>query len=96
MYGITTITTKGQVTIPEPARRALEAQPGDKVIFDSVDSKTKKGTYKVISSKSVVDELYGSLKGHTKIPYVPIHVARQKAGELLGKYLEEKLKNINE
>lgn len=92
MYGITTITTKGQVMIPVSVRRILGAQVGDKVMFEQAEPKTRRGTFKVVSSKSVVAELYGSLKGHTKVPYAPIHIARQKAGELLGKYLEEKLK----
>jgi len=83
MLGITTITSKGQVTIPESARKALGIQTGDKVMFEQVEPKTKRGTYKIISSRGVVDELYGSLK--SKVPYVPIQVARQKAGYLLGK-----------
>lgn len=85
MYGITTITTKGQVTIPESARKALDAQVGDKVIFDVVDPKKKTGTYRVISSKNVVDELYGALKPYNKMGYIPLHIARKKAGILLAK-----------
>lgn len=94
MYGITSITTKGQVTIPESARKALGAQPGDKVVFEEVEPKTKRGTFKVISSKSVVDELYGALNPDGKIPYIPYNIARKKAGYLLGeKYkLKEKRK----
>lgn len=92
MYGVTTMTSKGQVTIPSSMRKALGAQPGDKLLFDHVDPKTKKGTFKVVSSKNVVEELFGSLKGDSDVPYVPLHTARQKAGELLGKKLEEKLK----
>ena len=85
MYGITSMTSKGQVTIPEAARKLLGALPGDKFLFDDVDPKTKKGTFKVISSKNVVGELFGALNPDGKIPYVPLHIARQKAGCLLGK-----------
>ncbi len=91
MYGITTITTKGQVTLPESARRALGAQVGDKVIFEQVDLKTKTGTYKVISSKNVVDELFGALNPDGKIPYIPYNVAREKAGFLLRKKYKLKI-----
>ncbi len=85
MYGITSMTSKGQVTIPQPMRKALGAEPGDKFIFDEVDSKAKKGSFKVVSSKNIVDELYGALKPYNKLGYVPLHIARQKAGYLLGK-----------
>lgn len=83
MYGITTMTSKGQVTIPEAMRRALGAEPGDKFIFDQVNPKAKRGTFKVVSS-NVVDRTFGSLNSK-KIPYMPLNKVRQKAGELLGK-----------
>lgn len=83
MYGITTITTKGQVTIPEPMRKALGVEPGDKFVFDQVDPKSKRGSFKVVPS-GVVDRTFGSLNSK-KIPYVPLSIVRQKAGELLGK-----------
>ena len=90
MYGITSMTSKGQVTIPEAARKLLGALPGDKFLFDEIDPKTKKGTFKVVS-RSVVDQTFGSL-GSKKIPYVPLNIVRQKAGELLGKKYATKWK----
>lgn len=93
MYGITTLTTKGQVTVPEEARKLLNAQVGDKFIFDQLDIKNKRGSFKIVSTKNVVDELYGALKPYNKLGYVPLDIARQKAGELLGKkYGLKKLK----
>lgn len=83
MYGITSMTSKGQVTIPQSMRKALGAEPGDKFIFDQADPKTKKGTFKIVPS-NVVDRTFGSLNSK-KMPYVPLSIARQKAGELLGK-----------
>ncbi len=65
---VTTITTKGQVTIPEPVRRALAVSIGDKVAFVRVERARKEATIRVIST-SVVDELAGSLK--TSVPYMP-------------------------
>lgn len=65
---MTTITTKGQVTIPEEIRRALGASVGDKIAFEKVEKGCRKGTFQVIAT-SVVDELAGSLK--TSVPYVP-------------------------
>jgi AbrB family looped-hinge helix DNA binding protein len=80
MTGISTITSKGQTTIPVSIRDYFGLQPGSKVVFE-VDKSQK--TISIRPVKSVVAELFGSMS--TKIPYVPIEVARQKAGELLGK-----------
>ncbi len=65
---LTTITTKGQVTIPEAVRRALEVSIGDKVAFVRVKKDRKEATIRVIPT-SVVDQLAGSLK--STVPYTP-------------------------
>lgn len=80
---MTTITTKGQVTIPEAVRRALGASVGDKVAFTDVANDTKQVTMKIISSRSI-DELYGSLK--TSVAYVP----QDKARKIVAKYLAKR------
>lgn len=64
---MTTITTKGQVTIPDAVRRELNAMVGDKVAFH-VEKDRKEARIRIIS-KSVVDQLAGSLKN--AIPYTP-------------------------
>jgi len=68
MTMLTTITTKGQVTIPEAVRRALEVSIGDKVAFVRVKKDRKEATIRVIPT-SVVDQLAGSLK--STVPYTP-------------------------
>lgn len=65
---MTTITTKGQVTIPESVRRALDVSVGDKVAFVRVERASKEATIRIIST-SVVDKLAGSLKN--AVPYTP-------------------------
>lgn len=65
---MTTITTKGQVTIPELVRQALDASIGDKVAFIRVERDRKEATIRIISS-SVVEQLAGSLR--SKVPYTP-------------------------
>ena len=81
MYGTSTITTKGQTTIPQELRLMLGIIPGARLYFEgdllSKTIKVKK------ASKSLVAELYGSLK--TNMPYEDINIVRQKAGFLLGK-----------
>lgn len=82
MYGISTLTSKGQATIPEPLRSYLGLVAGDKVYFEA-SPKEKSLKVKKTSPQSIVDELYGSLK--TSKPYEDYSVVRQKAGILLAK-----------
>lgn len=82
MQLMTTITTKGQVTIPEAVRRALGASIGDKVSFTDVSADTKEVTMKIVSFRSL-EELYGSLK--TSVGYVPHDKARTIAAKYLAK-----------
>ena len=81
MYGSSTVTSKGQTTIPQDLRLMLNIFPGDRLYFEgdllSKTIKVKK------ASKSLIAELYGSLK--TNMPYEDINIVRQKAGFLLGK-----------
>lgn len=79
---LTTITTKGQVTIPEAIRSALGASIGDKVAFTDVAKDRRQVTIKIIPSRSI-DELYGSLA--TSVPYIPHEKARKIAARALGK-----------
>lgn len=85
MYGPTTITSKGQVTIPEEVRLLLNTQPGDKFLFTPNASK-KQFVVDVISAKNVVEELAGSLY-RPGMKYVPINIARKKVGLFLAKEL---------
>ena len=81
MFGTSTLTTKGQATFPQDLRLMLNIVPGDRLYFEG-DSVTQ--TIKVKKTpKSIVAELAGSLK--SPFGYVPIAVARQKAGEALAK-----------
>lgn len=82
---ISTVTTKGQATIPEEIRLMLAVQPGDKVIFNVVDQKTRRGDFMIVPTKNIVDELYGSLNPDGKIKYIPLETARKQAGRLLAK-----------
>ena len=79
---MTTITTKGQVTIPEAIRTALGASVGDKVAFFDILHDKKEVTIKIVPSQSV-EELYGSLK--TSVGYIPHDKARKIAAKLLAK-----------
>ena len=82
MNGLTTVTTKGQVTIPESIRRRLGVKIGDKVYFSKVFLEKKQVVIRLVS-KNAVDQLYGSLKSRGK--YTEIDRVRQKSGGMLAK-----------
>lgn len=56
------ITTKGQVTIPVELREALNLHPGDKVTF----KKSKNGVV-IKKSKNDISASFGMYKTHSKI-----------------------------
>lgn len=80
MNGITTITTKGQVTIPEEVRRLLQVKIGDKVSFGQISSNLKQVVLRIIPA-NIVGELSGSLP--TKINVANHKKVRRAAGNLL-------------
>ncbi|OGM14177.1 hypothetical protein A3D84_03710 [Candidatus Woesebacteria bacterium RIFCSPHIGHO2_02_FULL_42_20] len=51
-----TLTVKGQVTLPVNIRRELNVKPSDKIIFNKIGGKF------VIEKLLSIDQLYGSLK----------------------------------
>ncbi|OGY09963.1 MAG: hypothetical protein A2782_04650 [Candidatus Blackburnbacteria bacterium RIFCSPHIGHO2_01_FULL_43_15b] len=61
----TTITQKGQVTIPVEVRRLLRLRSGDKVRF--VVTQKKEVKIKTAERTSIM-HLYGSLKPRVKVP----------------------------
>lgn len=85
MYGPTTITSKGQVTIPEELRLLLNTKPGDKFLFRPTKTE-KQFVVDIVSSENIVEELAGSLH-RPGMKYVPINIARKKIGPFLAKEL---------
>lgn len=86
---ISTVTTKGQATIPEEIRRLLDINVGDRIIFlDPIPGK-KQTMIQVLSQSDTIDSLFGSLK--TNIPYVDMKTVREKAGVELGKKYNDKI-----
>ena len=57
-----TVTSKGQITIPKAVREALHLEIGDKVYFDVKDD----GTVVLVARNEPVESLFGLLK--TKAP----------------------------
>lgn len=86
---ISTVTTKGQATIPEEIRRLLSINIGDKIVFfDPIPGK-KQTMIQVLSQSDTVDSLFGSLK--TNVPYVDMKTVREKVGSELGKKYNVKI-----
>ncbi|PIU36468.1 hypothetical protein CO005_00955 [Candidatus Roizmanbacteria bacterium CG_4_8_14_3_um_filter_34_9] len=86
---ISTVTTKGQATIPEEIRRLLNINVGDRIIFLDPIPEKKQTTIQVLSQSNVVDSLFGSLK--TNIPYADMKTVREKTGLELGKKYSVKI-----
>jgi len=82
MNGITTVTTKGQVTIPERVRQALKVKIGDKVSFVKVSPASKEAVIRIIPA-DIIEELSGSLS--TKVKVINHKKVRRQIGKLLIK-----------
>ena len=65
MTNIATVTSKGQITVPENVRELLNIQLGDKLLFEKVDSGNRNALVRVISSRNI-NRFYGILKSDKK------------------------------
>ena len=54
-----TMTTKGQITVPKAVRDRLRLEPGDKVYFDIKED----GSVRVVARNRPMEELFGLLRG---------------------------------
>jgi AbrB family looped-hinge helix DNA binding protein len=53
-----TVTSKGQITIPKAVRESLHLEPGDKVYFDVRDD----GSVLMVARNEPVENLFGMLR----------------------------------
>ena len=60
MYGVTSLTQKGQVVIPKPIRDLFDLKAFDKVVFTVVKDKI------VVKPAMTVDEAYGMMASGKK------------------------------
>lgn len=74
-----TLTSKGQATIPAPIRKKLNIKTGERLIFEE----SKLG-FILKTHSQLVAELAGSLKPKVKVKYTD-----KKADEAIGKFLAE-------
>jgi len=85
MMATSTLTTKGQITIPQSVRKALGLQAGDKVDFVQEEP----GTYKVVALRKDVKALRGRFAGRVSRPVSIDQMAEAIASEatkqVLGK-----------
>lgn len=58
-----TVTSKGQITIPKAVRERLHLEPGDTVYFDVQDD----GSVSMMTRKHPITSLSGLLKGKVKL-----------------------------
>lgn len=82
MTMVTTVSTKGQVTIPRYVRDIMGIESGDKVMVQKADVDAKQITLKLIRQSSV-ERLAGSFH-EEGTEYVPVKKVRLVAGRSLG------------
>jgi antitoxin PrlF len=58
-----TLTSKGQITIPKVVRERLHLEPGDRVYFDIRDD----GSVSMVTRKHPIESLFCLLKGRVKL-----------------------------
>lgn len=86
---MSTVTTKGQATIPEEIRRLLNINVGDKILFLNPIPEKKQTIMQVVHQSDGINRLFGSLK--TDVPYSDMKTVRKKAGlKLRQKYSVKK------
>ncbi|MFY9976178.1 MAG: AbrB/MazE/SpoVT family DNA-binding domain-containing protein [Chromatiaceae bacterium] len=72
-----TLTSKGQVTIPAELRKRLGLRPGDRVGFVVED-----GAVRLVRRESRVEAAFGILKGETSVTDEDMETAiRERAGQ---------------
>lgn len=87
---ITTMTQKGQVTIPITIRKNLGLEPGDKVIFSQVNRETR------MKPVLDIDSLMGSVKSNRRFSQKLLRAEDAAIGKYLAKEYLEKENRIRE
>lgn len=87
MSALTTITSKGQVTIPEDIRLILQVKAGDRVSFEGIIPEQKQATIRIIPGE-IVEKLYGSLK--TEVKFKGRDYEREMTKKLISQLAESK------
>ncbi len=80
----TTVTQKGQVTIPVSLRQALAIKPKDRVVFRL----SRQGII-INKATSPVETLFGAAAGK-KVRFVSLKHVRRQAGQKLGEKYQRK------
>ncbi len=81
---LSTITSKGQATIPVEVRRRLGLQSGDKIAFVLDEEQVR-----VIRPESVVERTAGALKGD--IPLLSVEEERQAAEQAIAESVARRM-----
>lgn len=72
-----TITTKGQTTVPKEVRDALDLEPGSKLRWE-----VRGGTVAITTERPALWALGGSIKGGPDDPVQAVAEARKRRGRI--------------
>ncbi|MCC7048520.1 MAG: type II toxin-antitoxin system PrlF family antitoxin [Alphaproteobacteria bacterium] len=85
-----TVTAKGQTTIPQEIRRHMKLQPGDRVIF----VKEPDGTVRMVAKNVKIEALAGLLRADRSVTIDEMNEAiAEEAGEQFLKSVRGKRKS---
>lgn len=83
---LTTVTRKGQITIPAEVRRALSIEEGDKVSIE-----VEGGTIRLERYGSVVERTAGALRAYAESPPLTAEELRVAAEEAIAEATWERM-----
>jgi AbrB family looped-hinge helix DNA binding protein len=81
-----TVTSKGQITIPADMREALGLRPGDRVGFHL----EKDGRIRVFKVESITDATAGSMRQYATLPAPSAKELRETAEEAIAEEASER------
>lgn len=90
MTYVTSVTSKGQATIPAPIRKELGIKPGDKIVFSHV-----KGEARIKPALSI-DSLMGSVKSNRRFSQKLLREEEEAIGKYIVEQYLEKEKRIRD
>lgn len=92
---VSTVTTKGQTTVPEPVRKALALVPGRQLVWrlNPVAQGGSGAALLVVEPAPELDELAGCLAG--EVPFLGVEPERRAAHQARARHANERERRVS-
>ena len=92
---VSTVTTKGQTTVPEPVRKALALAPGRQLVWrlEPAGQGGSGGARLVVELAPELDELAGCLAG--EVPFLGIEAERRAAQQARARHAHGRERRVS-